>query len=376
MVNSRVYIYRKETNYLCSVEAQSGLATTLLKLNTGLVDIISGFLTSKSMSLDYVALASLSDVSRVETKNSLTRLCQRLSRNTLDSNFVRTGSFCGHLSQKECLTNKCSASKTFHRPKNEDCRKSVPKGPNHSHGSNVVVAPVDGIVKNRHHRKRSTTSTSSRSSASSSDSKAIQSSPVANIPQLTPVVPLSISVKPNSKQRHHSDNAPMPDAINVLPPIVVPVIKQPARPHRIASSPDIPRSPKGIPRELPFNPSKLPPTPPPEVSPKLMPSRSKSMPFGSPTDQANDLSTIPSRHQDKRVESFYSFASDSTKLGEIPLHKWVTPFDFETMDRVNKAAASQSSSAVSNGTVSKSKGRPRLLARLFGKSPMKSIAEA
>lgn len=34
----------------------------------------------------------------------------------------------------------------------------------------------------------------------------------------------------------------------------------------------------------------------------------------------------------------YSIATDSTKLGEIPLHKWTVPYDFEAMERLNEEA--------------------------------------
>jgi hypothetical protein len=38
-------------------------------------------------------------------------------------------------------------------------------------------------------------------------------------------------------------------------------------------------------------------------------------------------------------KSVYSFASTSTKLGEIPLHKWAEPFDFDAMSVANREAA-------------------------------------
>lgn len=32
----------------------------------------------------------------------------------------------------------------------------------------------------------------------------------------------------------------------------------------------------------------------------------------------------------------YTFASDSTKLGEIPMRRWNVPYDYETMARRNE----------------------------------------
>lgn len=47
---------------------------------------------------------------------------------------------------------------------------------------------------------------------------------------------------------------------------------------------------------------------------------------------------ISARRQDKVTPSFYSFATDSTKLGEIPMRKWTTPFNQAEADRLNAIA--------------------------------------
>jgi len=44
------------------------------------------------------------------------------------------------------------------------------------------------------------------------------------------------------------------------------------------------------------------------------------------------------RNRRKDTPTYYSIASDSTKLGEIPLHKWAVPFDFDAMSLMNKEA--------------------------------------
>ncbi|QIX00147.1 hypothetical protein AMS68_005664 [Peltaster fructicola] len=36
--------------------------------------------------------------------------------------------------------------------------------------------------------------------------------------------------------------------------------------------------------------------------------------------------------------TMYSIATDSTKLGEIPLHRWAVPYDFDTMSTLNREA--------------------------------------
>jgi hypothetical protein len=46
----------------------------------------------------------------------------------------------------------------------------------------------------------------------------------------------------------------------------------------------------------------------------------------------------PNTRSRKPTPTYYSIASNSTKLGEIPLHKWTEPHDFDAMSRMNKEA--------------------------------------
>lgn len=50
------------------------------------------------------------------------------------------------------------------------------------------------------------------------------------------------------------------------------------------------------------------------------------------------LPAIEPRRRKQLTPTYYSIASDSTKLGEIPLHKWAQPFDFDAMSLMNKDA--------------------------------------
>ena len=43
-------------------------------------------------------------------------------------------------------------------------------------------------------------------------------------------------------------------------------------------------------------------------------------------------------HRRRSTRTYYSIASDSTKLGEIPLHRWPEPYDFDTMSMLNREA--------------------------------------
>lgn len=47
--------------------------------------------------------------------------------------------------------------------------------------------------------------------------------------------------------------------------------------------------------------------------------------------------TLPARRR-KETPTFYSAASGSTKLGEIPMHKWAEVYDFDAMSVKNREA--------------------------------------
>lgn len=62
--------------------AQTSLAEILLRLNVGLIGIITSFLhsTTNDVQLDYKALADMSDRSRVDTCRTLRQLFKRLTQ--------------------------------------------------------------------------------------------------------------------------------------------------------------------------------------------------------------------------------------------------------------------------------------------------------
>lgn len=73
------------------------------------------------------------------------------------------------------------------------------------------------------------------------------------------------------------------------------------------------------------------PTSPP---PKTSPSPSKNEKRTSPPP----VSLPVRRRADKLTPSSYTFASDSTKLGEIPQRNWTTPWDYAEAERLNNEA--------------------------------------
>jgi hypothetical protein len=72
----------------------------------------------------------------------------------------------------------------------------------------------------------------------------------------------------------------------------------------------------------------------PMLPPPHMPPPSSSIPL-----RRDQIEEIRRRRADRVTPSMYTFASDSTKLGEIPVRKWTSPFDYEEMGRRNKEVA-------------------------------------
>jgi len=62
------------------------------------------------------------------------------------------------------------------------------------------------------------------------------------------------------------------------------------------------------------------------------------------------------RRVDKLTPSAYTFASDSTKLGEIPQRSWTTPWDYDEADRLNHEARTAVPIVVIDEKVGRKKG--------------------
>lgn len=83
----------------------------------------------------------------------------------------------------------------------------------------------------------------------------------------------------------------------------------------------------------------------PNLHRQLYPAMLSSMPLSPPLDypppppRVDPIEQIGRRRADRVTPSMYTFASDSTKLGEIPMRKWNNPFDYDEMGRRNKEAA-------------------------------------
>ena len=85
-----------------------------------------------------------------------------------------------------------------------------------------------------------------------------------------------------------------------------------------------------------FTPTPRRSSPPIEVKPPV-PSKPAHL---SPETIFPSPATLAFRRRlDKATPSSYTFASDSTKMGEIPQRNWYKPFDYEEAERLNAEAA-------------------------------------
>ncbi|KAF2747557.1 hypothetical protein M011DRAFT_402192, partial [Sporormia fimetaria CBS 119925] len=99
--------------------------------------------------------------------------------------------------------------------------------------------------------------------------------------------------------------------------------------QRSLKSNEVERMPEIPPNPATLRPAQLRKPPPSPLTPHL----------------ATPIAASPSplspfrRRDDKPTPSTYTFASDSTKLGEIPMRHWNVPFDHAEAERLNREAA-------------------------------------
>ncbi|KAI9817740.1 MAG: hypothetical protein M1827_000859 [Pycnora praestabilis] len=414
------------------VVAQASLADTLLKLNTGLVNIISSFLSSDrdAVQLDLRSLTSLSESSRADTINTLGQLSRRLSQSSVILRSITNGcGRCGRygsMDHDECIrTESQLGSKEAHRGNRKKKKRRVAA---RTLPINATGGPLPSLIKaaaavNKAQAPSSTmvrkgawvrpkkipmtpsgssfvstsptstfstiSSTSTRSTASTAlttPMSSLASTPRALSPRdLSPKRPFPAgriqapqkSVLPTPINRNHMENVvtrrssspvrpvavrpasprassyPIPPKKSILPkpipassvppfyanislssisPISIPIRKKPCLPTPVPaplapihanSNPTI--FPEVVKTHRTPSPSPIPSLSIPSLSPAPLP------PPPVPPKPSNLSLSIP-RRQAKETPSVFSFASDSTKLGEIPEHKWATPAYFTAIE--------------------------------------------
>ncbi|KAK3618274.1 hypothetical protein LTR56_024763 [Elasticomyces elasticus] len=265
------------------VIAQTSLAEVLLKLNTGLVNIISTFLGREKggVKLNYESLTGLSDSSRLDTCCALRQLFLRMTQ-------LRTA--------QVAKSSLALQPRELSDPNDESKRRRKHRRIQGPVLARVVIAdsskPSQIAMVKPGERKRKPAS----SEASHNNSKAPSAEQTtASVGRLTGrCCDNSLVITNPYQQPHH-------------------VLK--ASPQEITKSADVAKASK-----VQLH-SSSPDGCAPPVAYRIKP----------------PLETSDHRRR-KATPTYYSIASDGTKLGEIPLHKWQVPFDFDEMSITNKQA--------------------------------------
>ncbi|KAL2074403.1 hypothetical protein VTL71DRAFT_8181 [Oculimacula yallundae] len=239
-------------------EARSSLESIMFRLNAGFVSVIERFTRGRSSPTDYQVLLNLSNSSRLEALSTFQDLSYRLSRSS--------------------LALPLNPRKPGHKATATHCRKK--KGP--------LPAPA--------HSKRAHSGTKS------------PAEPSISITPLGPATPEGW-VRPKAGRKLSTDSRSSGSS----------TLKH----QRTSSKPLALPAPVTITRPASVT-RKSPPPPPPYHSQlpspsSLAPQVYESAPVSMPTQHLKTQVRVS--RADKR-KSFMSFASDSTKLGEIPEHKW------------------------------------------------------
>jgi hypothetical protein len=334
-----------------------------MKLNTGLVAIIASFLNHEQkggkspLNIDFKSLTNLSDASRREALQSMTQLYQRISQSQLQLQQIGPPSCasCGSKKHTDCLVRTSTSSSRSSKDKKGHTR-TRPRAA----GPTITRMPVRSSNEPRLVQVRpkpsSKSSSSKKSSSSSSKSPPPSKSPSplssAYTSPLASPLPLYIAEEPFEIETNGvitgvlGGSVPLPglsssgrrrkDSFNVhdVHPGAWPEDNQPS-PYKY---------PYVLQEHLNLPAPKLPTFTPTPRNPK--PSNLRSKPVSpAPRSPEKPLPTPPAatlpfrRRMDKMTPTCYTFASDSTKLGEIPQRNWTTPWDYEEADRLNNVAA-------------------------------------
>ncbi|KZM25002.1 uncharacterized protein EKO05_0009452 [Ascochyta rabiei] len=332
--------------------AHASLAEILIRLNTGLVGIITTFLhhdhkgTHSAMNLNYKSLTDLSEASRRDALTSMSQLYNRLSHSQLQIHPAlrsKTPQYC------DSSDGNSSSSNSKDKKKSSSARRPS--------GSHVTRMPIKSssqpqlcVVRSKSRntsRKDSVSSSSSITSKptlkSSSPYASPLQSPVPEYAVLDPLMHGRLDFRSAAYARGAYADVPAPlniarkrvDSLDVVRPVAWSPYAQPydyfsyMPEHVHTPTPALPTL-APTPRKSPAPPAsrRAPPVP---SKPSSMASASKPPPVPA--------SAPMKRRLDKVTPSSYTFASDSTKLGEIPETRWARPWDYEQAEMLNNMAA-------------------------------------
>lgn len=347
-----------------------------MRLNTGLVSIITTFLhheqkgTQGHLKMNYKSLTDLSEASRRDALTSMNQLYQRLSQSQLQIHpALRTKT------QQDCESTGNSSDSS------KDTRKSTASRRRPS-GSHVTRMPTKSssqpqlcMVRSKSRntsRKESVSGNSSGTSKSVSKSSSPYASPFASplqspVPEyavLDPMIHNRLDFKSAAHTRGayadmssppSSHNRKRVDSLDAARPAAWPYA-QPYdyfsfMPERLQEpTPKLPEfASTSRKSSSPSSPKKAPPVP------------AKPTALSATTKTAAPAVAAPfKRRLDKVTPSSYTFASDSTKLGEIPETRWARPWDYEHAEMLNNLAAAAAKVRVPSPAVEeKGKGREK-----------------
>ncbi|KAF2869146.1 hypothetical protein BDV95DRAFT_609382 [Massariosphaeria phaeospora] len=292
--------------------AHASLAETLIKLNTGLVGIISAFLNHDSKSsrldLDYKSLTNLSNSSRVEAISSMNQLYQRLSQSQLHVYRISGCAQCGSNKHQYCsgdIDGNSAVQK--HRATSSDKRRQS-NSRSRVNGPTITRMPIRSsdqpqlvVVRPKPGRKGSSSGSSSSSTKaqSTAHNSPYASPPGSPLPQYAAVDPLSVPKSPPPKAKSSPGRSKANSVDGPRP------VRPPARPNKIH-----------VPEVL------VPKDPDPAKTSRLTKEKEAGI----------------KRRIDKVTPSMYTIASASTKLGEIPQNRWNQPWDYTEAERLNAEA--------------------------------------
>ncbi|KAK3720662.1 hypothetical protein LTR37_003712 [Vermiconidia calcicola] len=292
--------------------AQTSLAEIILRLNSGLVGIITSFVNSDkhNVQLDYRSLTDLSERSRIDTCRTLRQLFKRMTEVRRPLAILDNG--IENAVQKPTIEDSAVSANRRRKAQNEHTKVRGPMI------ARVVIADSKkasqiALVKPGERRKKSH---SSSSSGSSSLTKA-HSQSTTNVTTPTSTPPPEYTVEDYSRPTAHRSRT--------APDVPRPRRKQSAANVSTASLPPNREALRAA-QSTPWLESTLPP-----VAEPLPP-----MPNTAPLSDVATSPMLPRRR--KPTPTYYSVASNETKLGEIPLHKWTVPYDFDRMSMLNREA--------------------------------------
>lgn len=298
------------------------------------------------MNLNYRSLTDLSEASRQDALQSMSQLYKRLSHSQLQI----------HPALRSKTPQYCESSDSNSSSSKDKKKSTTSRRPSGSHVTRMPIKsssqPQLCVVRSKSRntsRKDSVSNSSSSTLKSNSKSSSPYSSPYVSplqspVPEYTVLDPMvherldfknaayarGAYAKPTlPSSRAHKRN----DSLDVVRPVAWSPYSQPydyfsCMPEHVHAP--IPKLPDfgSTPREAPAA-SAVRKGPAIPAKPLSLTSTNKMLPGPTPTK----------RRLDKVTLSSYTFASDSTKLGEIPESKQAKPWDYEQAEMLNNMAA-------------------------------------